>query len=176
MNADLDVGLLVLRLSCGVILAPHGLQKLFGWFDGPGLDRTEAYFAGLGLRPPRAHAVLGGLCEFGGGLLLVLGLCTPLGSAVVIGTLMVAVGTVAGKRGWFANTGGAEFPLTLCLAAWASAFTGPGRYSLDHLIGLDLAGIAAGLAALGLAAAAALVTLATRRPPAATDEQTRSTT
>ncbi|MFI8793721.1 DoxX family protein [Streptomyces sp. NPDC055105] len=160
-GAHLDVGLLVLRLSCGFILAPHGLQKLFGWFDGPGLDGTEAYFARLGLRPPRAHAVMGGLCEFGGGLLLVLGLFTPLGSAVVIGTMLVAVVTVAGKRGWFANTGGVEFPLALCLAAWASAFTGPGRYSLDHLIGWSSGSIGQGLAALGLAVAAALGTLAT---------------
>jgi putative oxidoreductase len=176
-GTHLDAGLLLVRLSAGLILAPHGLQKLFGWFNGPGLVRTEAYFAGLGLRPARVHAVFGGLCEFGGGLLLVLGLCTPLGSAVVIGTMLVAILTVAGKRGWFANTGGVEFPLALCLAAWAAAFTGPGRYSLDHLIGWDLAGLGWGAAALGLAVLAALGTLLTRRAPApaATSEHAGST-
>lgn len=174
-GTHLDVGLLLLRLSSGLIIAPHGLQKLFGWFNGPGLDRTEEYFAGLGLRPPRAHAVMGGLSEFGGGLLLVLGLFTPLGSAVVVGTMLVAIITVAGERGWFANTGGVEFPLALCLGAWAAAFTGPGRYSLDHLIGWDLDGVAWGLAALGLAVVAALGTLATRRTPVPTSERTGST-
>lgn len=176
-GSHLDAGLLLVRLSAGFILAPHGLQKLFGWFGGPGLDRTEAYFAGLGLRPPRVHAVLGGLCEFGGGALLVLGLFTPLGSAIVVGTMLVAVLTVAGKRGWFANTGGVEFPLALCLAAWASSFTGPGRYSLDHLLGLHLAGLGWGLAALGVAVLAALGTLATRRTPtqATTADQAGST-
>jgi putative oxidoreductase len=176
-GSHLDAGLLLVRLSAGLILAPHGLQKLFGWFDGPGLDRTAEYFARVGLRPPRVHALLGGLCELGGGALLVLGLLTPLGSAVVIGTMLVAIVTVAGKRGWFANTGGVEFPLALCLSAWAASFTGPGRYSLDHLLGLDLAGLGWGLAALGLAALAALATLATRRTPASatTAEQPGST-
>jgi putative oxidoreductase len=174
----MDTGLLLIRLSAGLIIAPHGLQKLFGWFNGPGLNRTETYFANLGLRPPRVHALLGGLCESGGGLLLVLGLFTPLGSAIVIGTMLVAIVTVAGKRGWFANTGGVEFPLALCLAAWATAFTGPGRYSLDHLIGWDLTGLGWGAAALGLAVLATLGTLLTRYAPApgSASEQPGSTT
>ncbi len=161
-GAHLDIGLLVLRLSAGLTLAPHGLQKLFGWFGGHGLNATGAYFAGLGLRPGRLHAFLAGLCEFGGGMLLVFGLLTPLGSAVVVGTMLVAILAVAGKRGMFAK-GGAEFPLMLCLAAWAVAFTGPGRYSLDHVLGWNIEGTLWGLAALGLAVVAALGTLATRR-------------
>jgi putative oxidoreductase len=161
----MDIGLLLVRLAVGLILAPHGLQKLFGWFDGPGLRATEEYFRSLGLRPARMHAVLGGLCEFGGGLLMILGLFSPLGSAVVAGTMLVAISTVAIRRGFFANKGGIEFPLCLCLSALALAFTGPGRYSLDNPVGLHASGTEWGLAAGALAVLAALATLATRWLP-----------
>ena len=49
-----DRGLLGLRLVLGSYLAAHGAQKLFGAFDGPGLDKATASFERIGLRPPRA--------------------------------------------------------------------------------------------------------------------------
>ena len=74
----MDIGLLLLRLTAGLTLAAHGTQKLFGWFGGPGLDATGQFFEMIGFTPGRRHALMAGLAETGGGLLLTLGLFTPL--------------------------------------------------------------------------------------------------
>jgi len=47
----MDLALLLLRLTVGVLLAGHGAQKLFGWFDGHGLRRTASWLASMGFRP-----------------------------------------------------------------------------------------------------------------------------
>jgi putative oxidoreductase len=67
----MDIGLLILRLTVGLTFAAHGTTKeLFGWFGGPGLDGTGQWFAMLGFLPGRRHALMAGLAETGGGLLL----------------------------------------------------------------------------------------------------------
>ncbi len=63
-----------LRIALGVIFLSHGGQKLFGWLGGKGLEGTAGFFAGkLGLNPGILWALLAGIAEFGGGLLVVLG-------------------------------------------------------------------------------------------------------
>ena len=84
-----DIALLVLRLVIGGLLAAHGAQKLFGWFGGFGLRATGGYLADLGFRPGVLFATLAGLAEAAGGLLLVLGLLTPLAGALLMGVLVV---------------------------------------------------------------------------------------
>jgi putative oxidoreductase len=69
---------LILRTVLGSLLAGHGAQKLFGWFEGPGLEGTHGFVESLGLRPVRPWAILAGLSEFGGGTLTLLGLLNPL--------------------------------------------------------------------------------------------------
>ncbi len=76
---EMDLALIVLRLSVGLLLVGHGAQKLFGWFGGHGLHGTAQWLASIGFRPARAWALLAGILEFGGGLLFTLGLVTPLG-------------------------------------------------------------------------------------------------
>jgi putative oxidoreductase len=73
-----DVGLLILRLVVGLLLAGHGAQKLFGMFGGHGLKGTSGWLGSMGLRPAGIWALLAGLSELGGGVLLALGLLTPL--------------------------------------------------------------------------------------------------
>ncbi|HJR53007.1 MAG TPA: DoxX family membrane protein, partial [Gemmatimonadota bacterium] len=90
----MSAALLILRLVLGLGLAAHGAQKLFGWFGGHGLAGTGGFFEGLGFRPGKAFAVLAGLGEFGGGILLALGLGGPLGPAVVVLVMLVAIGSV----------------------------------------------------------------------------------
>src|SRR5215472_5305990 len=88
----MNIGILLLRLAVGLTLSVHGSQKLFGWFGGPGLNSTGQFFEErLGFRPGRRHALLAGLGEAGGGLLLALGLLTPIGAAAVISVMVVAV-------------------------------------------------------------------------------------
>src|SRR3954452_1167487 len=108
----MDLGLLMLRLVVGLTLAAHGAQK-FGWFGGPGLAGTAGFFEGLGFTPGRRHALAAGGFETGGGLLLALGLLTPLAATLVASLMIVAAGAVHYRAGFFLMTGGYEYNLVL---------------------------------------------------------------
>ena len=163
----MDLGLLIVRFVVGLTLAAHGAQKLFGWFGGYGLDGTGQFMEQLGFHPGRRHAALAGLTETGGGVLLALGLLTPLGAALVGSVMLVATATVHFKNGFFAAGGGYEYNLVLAAAAVSIAFTGPGAFSLDALLGDSFAGTLWGLGAIVVAIVGAFVQLAYRRPLAA---------
>jgi len=160
----MDIGLLILRLALGLTMAAHGGQKLFGWFGGYGLAGTGGFMESLGFRPGRLHAALAGGAEFAGGLLVALGLLTPVGTALVLAVMVVAIGTVHLPKGFFVSDGGFEYNLVIMAAVAALAFTGAGAYSLDAVEGLDLSGGLPG----GIAGVAGLVlgggALAGRRP------------
>jgi putative oxidoreductase len=143
----MDLAMLVLRVVVGGLFAAHGAQKLFGSLGGHGIAGTGQFFEGLGLRPGERHARLAGLGEFGGGLLLILGLLTPLGAAAVIGVMTVAILTVHAPKGWQATEGGYEYNVVLAAVAFALAAAGPGAWSIDHAIGFD-GGVAWGFLAL----------------------------
>src|SRR5713226_2406444 len=144
----MDIGLLLLRLTVGLTLTAHGTQKLFGWFGGPGLDATGQFFAMLGFPMGRRHALMAGLAETGGGLLLALGLLTPVAEALVFSVMLVAAVTVHIKKGFFAQNGGCEYTLVLGIAALTVAFNGPGSLSLDAPVGRHLGSTFWGMAAL----------------------------
>jgi len=160
----MDIGLLVLRLAVGLTMAAHGSQKLFGWFGGYGIAGTGGWLEGLGFRPGRVHATLAGTFEFVGGLLIALGLLTPLGSAMVITVMVTAIGSVHLPKGFWVTDGGFEYNLMILASSAALAFTGPGAYSLDAVQGLELSGWVPGVivvvVGLGLGGGA----LVTRRP------------
>jgi putative oxidoreductase len=118
-------------------MAAHGAQKLFGWFGGYGLDGTSGFFASLGFRPAKMFAAAAGAGEIAGGLLLALGLFGPVGGAIVLSIMIVAAVTVHWNHGVFAATNGIELPLLYAAGAVALALTGPGRFSLDSLLGID---------------------------------------
>jgi putative oxidoreductase len=144
----MDLALFALRIVVGGLFAAHGAQKLFGSFGGHGIGGTGQFFEALGLRPGQRHATLAGWSEFGGGMLLVLGLLTPLGAAAIIGVMVVAVLTVHLPKGWQNTEGGYEYNVVLATAAFALAAAGPGGWSLDSAFGLDAAGAGWGLLAL----------------------------
>jgi putative oxidoreductase len=130
----MNAGLFVLRVVLGLLLVGHGSQKLFGLFGGHGLSGTGAFFDSVGFRPGRTMALMAGATEVGGGILLILGLVTPLAAASVIGTMLVAA-SVHLKSGLWGQNGGYELALLYAVAAVALAFTGPGTWSLDHALG-----------------------------------------
>lgn len=132
------LGLLILRLGIGLIIAAHGAQKLFGVWGGPGMTKWAQSVQRLRIRPARPWAWIAALSEFGGGLLLALGLISPLGSLAIIGAMLVAIATVHLSKGFWAGKGGFEFNLALIAGAAALAFTGPGPYSLDAALGIHL--------------------------------------
>ncbi len=135
MLVNVSVALLLLRLIVGLGLAGHGLQKLFGWFGGPGLAKLRLGFEKQGLKPSWFWAALAVLGEAGGGLSLAFGFLTPLGAAGIIGAMFMAV-SVHWKGGFWASKGGYEYALTLLVAGLALGLTGPGLYSLDALFGI----------------------------------------
>ncbi len=137
LRAATDRGLLGLRLVLGGYLAAHGAQKMFGAFEGPGLDTTAAGFERLGMRPARAMAMLAAGSEMTGGLLTAAGLGDPVGPIAIAGAMSVAT-TVHGDKGPMAAKGGYELALSNLAAAVTLAATGPGRYSLDRLLGRRL--------------------------------------
>ena len=127
----------LVRVATGLLLVPHGSQKLFGWFGGSGIAGTEQFFASkLGL-PPWV-AVLAGLVEFGGGLLLALGLVTRVAAVLVMGLMTVAVIQVHLPNGFFWTEGGYEYPLLWGILALSFVIRGGGRFSLDALIGREI--------------------------------------
>jgi len=132
------LGLVILRLGIGLIIAAHGAQKLFGVWGGPGMTKWAQSVQRLRIRPATPWAWIAALSEFGGGLLLALGLISPLGSLAIIGAMLVAIATVHLSKGFWAAKGGFEFNLALIVGAAAIAFTGPGPYSLDNALGIHL--------------------------------------
>ena len=161
----MEVGLLVIRVVVGLLFVGHGAQKLFGMFGGHGIAGTGEYFDSLGLRPGTATAIAAGTVEIIGGALLALGFMTPFAAALLIGTMCVAIVTVHRGSGLWLTDGGVEYNLVLTAVVFGVTAIGPGRWSLDHVIGLDLAGAGWGLAALAAGALAAGLVIAIGRTP-----------
>ena len=157
----MNTGLLIIRAAAGLLLAGHGTQKAFGWFGGRGFSATSQGFHSMGYRPGHIAASLAVVGELGGGVLLALGLLTPLAAAAVIGVMLNAA-HVHWPKFWVTQ-GGLEYPLVLALVGAGIGFTGPGRFSLDHAFGWSLAGNAWGVAAVVVGVASALLTLTAKR-------------
>jgi putative oxidoreductase len=174
MNSRRDAGLLILRVGVGGVLLAHGAQKLFGWFGGHGIEGTAGAFEQMGFRPGRASAIAAGLGEAGGGALIGLGLATPAAGAAAAGT-MIAAASVHAPAGFFATGGGYEYPALLGVSTAALALIGPGRLSLDSLLGNRLN--RPWMAAVGLlmsSAASTAVVLRRRRLLAAQNADART--
>ncbi len=129
----MDVALLVLRVVAGLLFAGHGAQKLFGWFGGGGIKGTGGFFENIGLRPGRLHATAAGFNEFAGGLLLALGLLTPVAAALIIATMTAAVITVHAKNGPWVTDNGYELNVLYGLIAFAVAGIGAVMYCTPPL-------------------------------------------
>jgi putative oxidoreductase len=164
---SVDVGLLLLRVVAGLTMAAHGYQK---FFSGGRIAGTARWFDSMGMRPGRLHALAAASTEVGSGVLLALGLLTPLAGAAFVALMLVAAYTVHRPNGFFSVRSGWEYNLILALIGATLGFTGPGRFSLDHVLGLDslLPAMGGGLIAIvgGLLAGAGQLVIF-YRPPAA---------
>ena len=152
----LNGGLLIIRIAVGVTIATHGLNKIFG---GGKIKGTAGWFASIGMRMPMVNAWMAALTEIGAGLLLAIGLLTPLAAAGLIAVMMVAMITSHIRNRWFifnANGGGVEYVVLLALVCLGIAVAGPGEWSVDNRIELywvGWTGLAIGLI-VGLGGAA----------------------
>jgi putative oxidoreductase len=149
----MEIGLFLLHLVPGILLMGHGAQKLFGSFGGFGLDGTGQFMESLGMRPGRRMAFASGLNEFGGGLLLALGLLLPLAAILIASNMIVASLTAHRGKGPWNQNGGWELPLLYGLIPIGLTFHGAGVWSLDHALGwgADLSGLGWGLGVVALA-------------------------
>lgn len=159
---DTDLGMLLVRLALGPMLLVHGWNKVAG---PGGLQGTTRWFDGLGLRPAWLHARVAAATELAAGVLVTLGLLTGLGATAFVGLMTVATLTDHRGKGYFVFRGGWEYTLLIGTVAAGLAAAGPGRWSLDHLLHLDLAGAGwAAVAVAGGAGAAGLLLASCYRP------------
>lgn len=157
-----DLGLMLLRVGLGALLIAHGLHRAFGWWGGGGLDAFQHSLVDVGFKHANlvAYVAVGG--QLGIGVLLILGLFTPLAAAAAVGYFvnsLLAVVAAQPHSGYFPFfvPEGHEYQVMLIVAAAALTLTGPGLYGFDAgrgwarrpFIGSAvalLAGIAAGIA------------------------------
>jgi putative oxidoreductase len=172
MTNETDVGLLILRVVVGLLVAAHGVQKLSHWLGGDGIEGSIKEFADDGFRGGLATALAAGGTQLGAGLMLAAGLITPAASAGVVGVMVVAASTKLSNGPWVQHNG-YEFPALLAVIATALAWTGPGDWSLDHVIGLTpwSAPVAVAATVAGIAGALGM-RMALHRPGAAPAEPT----
>lgn len=169
---QIDIAGAILRVTLGGVLLAHGWNHLFG---PGGIAGTARWFASMGLRPARTHALLSGYTELVAGTGLILGIGTSFQCAAVIGVMTVALVTAHRKNGFFVFRPGQgwEYVAVLALTAIALAAMGPGAASLDDALGIadDLDGqLGLGLSTLlGLGGAAALLLTCWRPGPRAAD-------
>ena len=160
-----NLTLLLARLLIGTIFVAHGSQKLFGWFGGYGLKGTGGFFENaLGMKPGVLFAFVAGAGEFFGGLLTLFGWLNPVGPALIVAVMIVAIAAVHLPKGFWNDKGGYEYNLANIAAALAIAGAGVGAYSLDAIAPVAiLADPRTGSIILAIAIVGGLLSLAVRR-------------
>ncbi|CAN3128219.1 DoxX family protein [Mycobacterium sp. smrl_JER01] len=131
-----DLGLLLLRVAVGVLLIGHGLQKVFGWWGGSGLDGFRDLLTDVGFRHADILTYVAAGGQIAAGVLLVIGLFTPVAAAGALAYLVTAVlaeVTIARQEARLSDflTDGHEYLLVLVCVVAAIILVGPGRYGLD---------------------------------------------
>lgn len=127
---QINIGLAILRTIVGAIFVAHGAQKIFVF----GFDGVAGSFGQMGIPMAGIVGPFVALVEFFGGLALISGLLTRLASLGLLSTMVVAILQVHLKNGFFASTGGIEFPLSLLGSTALIAIAGAGKWSIDALI------------------------------------------
>ncbi len=130
---------LITRLVIGLVMLPHGAQKLLGWFGGYGFSGTLNFFTGtLGI--PFIISVVVILTESVGSVLLILGFAARINSLLLISTMIGAVATTHFANGffmnWFGNQAGEGFEYHILYSALALIvlIKGSGMFSIDALL------------------------------------------
>ena len=134
-----DAALLVIRLLLGVVFFPHGMQKLFGWFGGPGFSGMMGMFTDkMGI--PAVFAFLAIMAEGLGSLGLITGLLTRVAAFGIAVEMAVAVYMIHWQNGFFMNWFGSqkgegfEFHLLVIAIGIALMIRGGGKWSIDKVI------------------------------------------
>ncbi|MDP9820821.1 DoxX family protein [Nocardioides massiliensis] len=166
---DHDLAALLLRFTVGTVFVAHGWNHGFG---PGGLDGTTGWFRSIGLQPPRLQAALSSYAEIAVGFAFIAGAFTSVAAAVAVGIMATAFFTVHRTNGFFIFRDGYEYVLLVAAAAVALATLGPGRWSVDNALALDLSGgwWALSAALSGIAASISMLAVCWRPPPASEGE------
>jgi putative oxidoreductase len=131
----------LIRLALGVVIFPHGAQKVLGWFGGPGYAATVTTFSGMGF--PFWAIILLMVSEVFGSLLLVLGLFTRVWALTIGAAIAICLKMNHLQHGFFMNWFGQqqgegyEYHLLVLAIALALLFRGGGMLSLDRVLAQD---------------------------------------
>jgi putative oxidoreductase len=167
-TGEFDLALFLLRAVVGPTFAFHGYAKLF---RGGRLAGTAGWFDSIGMRPGHVHARMAAAGELLTGTCLALGFMTPFAGMGLVGLMFVAFWTVHRGNGLLVVANGWEYNLVLATIGVTVAILGPGKWSLDNALGINLNG-GAGLAIslFGGLALAGAVLASSHRPPVAAAE------
>ncbi|HVK20498.1 MAG TPA: DoxX family protein [Actinokineospora sp.] len=155
-----DLGLLVLRVTLGALVVGHGLQKVFGIMQGPGINGFAQWLTSLGFEQATLLAWVTGITELVSGSLLILGLFTPAAAAGVLGVIANAIWVQVDIKEF---AGAVEKETLYAAAAFALLFAGAGKISLDRNTPWFRRAPAFGFIFLLLAAGLSVVTLVVMR-------------
>jgi len=128
----------LLRFVQGLILVPHGCQKLFGWFGGAGFEKFSQMFDSMGWHPAAFWVALVALTELVGGLFLAFGFLTRFAAAAIVIFMLNAMWSTGHRGGFFWAQGGLEYSLLIGMVALVFLIRGGGRCSIDRMLGREL--------------------------------------
>lgn len=134
-----NIAITVIRVLLGIVLFPHGAQKLLGWFGGYGFTGTMGFLTG-GAHLPYIIGLLVIIIEFFGSLMLIAGIATRFAALAIIILFIGIVFTSHIQNGFFMNWGGnqkgegIEYHLLVLSIALALLINGAGRFSADRAI------------------------------------------
>ena len=131
---QVDVAMLALRLSAGVVMLAHGINH------SRNLEGTARWFESVGFRAPRLNALLSGVNELAIGFALIFGLLTAPAAAGLAATMLVAFWAIHRFAGFFVfhrPDEGYEYVATLAVVGLVLTIVGPGSFSVDAAIGID---------------------------------------
>ena len=138
LRTNNSASLAIVRVMLGIVMFPHGAQKMLGWFGGHGFSATMHGFTSAGIPAPLAFLAIA--AEFFGGLGLIVGFLSRVAGFGILCTMLVAMFKVNLKFGFFMNwTGtkhaeGFEFHLLAIAMALAVVIAGAGAASIDRPI------------------------------------------
>jgi putative oxidoreductase len=127
---------LLLRLALGAVFIAHGADKLWGTFGGDGFEAMVAFLQSQHIEPAYWQALAASWGEFGGGVLVTLGLFSRFGAALIAVTMAVATFVVHWQGGFFLHNNGFEYTLVLLCVALYLVLAGPGLWTLGRVLRL----------------------------------------
>jgi putative oxidoreductase len=160
-------GIFLLHVVLGLTVAAHGARKLFRVCGGDGLASTREAFAQLGFRAPALITPVAAVAEVSSGLMLAVGLLTPVATLVIAVVMLNAIVTAHWRNGFWSFRNGYEYPFVLWSAAVALGATGGMRFSLDRVLTWDdnISGLWWGVGVLAASLAISTTTLTLGRKP-----------